>query len=952
VKNKLKGILAVVLTFSLLSTLLFAGAIPASAAPGENEWDDIAMPVLVEDTEVGVMAVAPDGTIFAAMYDWGAQEWDIMRSDDGGFNWTATELTGIADDAVWYQSWSENDATVVDIAVSPNWPDDDTVYVACSNGDVYRLPDGGDGVPVLLFPIVDSMGEVVDGTSGRFLYDMDIWSDGTYNYLAVATDLDVFVMKDALLESWLDMELATESEYGYAVQVDFAPDFGTSNLLWAIASSVVNSHDELMLTSTISPGQWGNSVAEVKFENEDGDYNWWTPFVDIAFASDYTSELPVLYVAIAEDDFEDEGNLYLVQGELNEVTPGDTTADWLLLEDRDVGSVEVSGNVILTMDSFDGTVIVSYDGGNTFSEASRSPQGSFWGHVYMAPGTFEEGDGTAYANVIDYGFAGVSGVYRTTDGGDLWDGISYLDMSIDDIIDIAFSPVTASQPALMLVEYDGDTYIFYTADATAATPQWVMKDGEETFDLWDIDMIEWSLDGSTVMFMAWKAGDYTVWKSTDDANSFSFWRNVPDLVGDPADWVVVDGTTVYVIGSDGFWGTTAFGPATVSDEVDEGVSIDVFEDMIAVGMTGGGIAVTDDGGDTWDIDDVGDGDVFVAFGPDGALYAATSSSQVLEVDPTDTGDFEAVEDSNEDTAEATSFSGIWVSPDNTLYALGGDSATTTPGTLEANGTIDITGDSSAYTQDEVSIDGLPITVVSGTFSNGEDFTIVGDTLEVDAIFDNLISGRVYIQTVAGDNGYFDVSITVTPGNFTAGEECTPVEGAVNNEANIPQVPATGDAGYLFRLLIGEAGNVWETAAIDDAEGLWGTTGSNILWTIVDDAGDFSIWALEDFLSGPVTLLSPDDGSTVPGFYNATLTWEALDGGEAYEIGGTVTDGAVAIDDDDATAAVTGLDDNEEYTWMVRVEAGSPFQSRWSDSWTFTTTDFLDKPENKHHHRLP
>lgn len=761
-KNKLKGILAVVLTLGLMSTLLFS-AVPVTAGIGDddNDWGKIGMPVLDELTEVGVMAVAPDDTIFAAVYYESGYEvlnsiitpigepidetWDIMRSDDGGFTWTATELTGIYDDAVWYQDWSDDDATVVDIVVSPNWPDDDTVYVACSNGDVYRLPDGGDGVPVKLFPMVDSSGLVVDGVDaveGDYcLYDMDIWSDGTYNYLAVATDLDVFVMKDALLESWLDMELATEGERGFAVQVDFAPDFDTSNLIWAIVSSVTDSKDELALVSTISPGQWGNSIASAKFQNEDTDWNWWTPFVDIAFASDYTSTLPVLYVAIAEDDFEDEGNLYLVQGELNAVDPGDTTVDWLLLEDRDVGSVEVSGNVILAMDSFDGTVIVSYDAGNTFVEASRSPQASFWGHVYMAPGAFDEDTGVAYANVLDYGFSGISGVYRTTDGGDLWDGISYLDMTIDDIIDIAFSPVTASQPALMLIEDEsssyGNTYIFYTADATAAAPQWLLKDGEETFDLWDIDMIEWSLDGSTVMFMAWEGGgDYTVWKSTDDGNSFSFWRDVPGIVGIPSDWIVVDGTTIYVVGSAGFWGTTAFGPATVSSAFTNCTSIAMFDDTIAIGLVDGAdgyVAVSTDGGEGWGIaEKIASGDVFVAFGTDGTLFAASSASEVLEVvldgndivlesdTPTPAVFTTALLDEDGDSAEAESFTGLWVAPDNTLYAIGGDVVTVTPATIVCylQGTLDLEEEGGWFTPDvDITLDPAGLLLLLFTIQN-------------------------------------------------------------------------------------------------------------------------------------------------------------------------------------------------------------------------------------------
>ena len=140
---------------------------------------------------------------------------------------------------------------------------------------------------------------------------------------------------------------------------------------------------------------------------------------------------------------------------------------------------------------------------------------------------------------------------------------------------------------------------------------------------------------------------------------------------------------------------------------------------------------------------------------------------------------------------------------------------------------------------------------------------------------------------------------------------------------------------LFRLLIGEVDNVWETAQNDGAMGLWGTQGSNILWTLVDDV----IWALEDTVSGPVMLTSPADGATVAGMTSATLAWEEMADGALYEVGGDFS----VMDVDALELDVSGLTDNTDYDWKVRVEAGEPFQSRWSATWTFTTTDAVAPP---------
>ena len=50
-------------------------------------------------------------------------------------------------------------------------------------------------------------------------------------------------------------------------------------------------------------------------------------------------------------------------------------------------------------------------------------------------------------------------------------------------------------------------------------------------------------------------------------------------------------------------------------------------------------------------------------------------------------------------------------------------------------------------------------------------------------------------------------------------------------------------------------------------------------------------------------------------------------------------------DDETMAVITGLDDNSDYSVMVRVPAGYPFQSRWSTSVDFTTLEAIATPAN-------
>jgi hypothetical protein len=257
--------------------------------------------------------------------------------------------------------------------------------------------------------------------------------------------------------------------------------------------------DDLILTSADSPARWGHVFDEVAFEPYDYDawpeYEKWTPFVDMEFDPAYTSQNPQIYVAIAQPYWNsepygwDDGNLYYVTGEASSTGPGETFSSYIFFEDRALGTVEVSGSTIMVQDSEDGTVYTTNDGGANWVEASRSPAANFWGQLFMSP-NYEE-DQTVFSTVMDGNqFLGRSWwriplhgwrqVLRLVSACLIWKSSSYR---------IGFRPETSSQQVLMLVEYNGDTYIFYTPDATAAAPQWFLKDNETIYDVWDITMI-------------------------------------------------------------------------------------------------------------------------------------------------------------------------------------------------------------------------------------------------------------------------------------------------------------------------------------------------------------------------------------------------------------------------------------------------------------------------------
>jgi hypothetical protein len=197
-------------------------------------------------------------------------------------------------------------------------------------------------------------------------------------------------------------------------------------------------------------------------------------------------------------------------------------------------------------------------------------------------------------------------------------------------------------------------YIFYTADATAATPRWLLKDSELNFipdplGPWfgAIEMVSWDTAGDTVMLLTRQGmpddDAYSIYRSTDDGNSFKYWRSVPTAtIGWPKDWVVVSSTVVNMIGSDGYWGTRTVGtPVTNAVDVDS-AGIDQFvscsiarsaSGLIAVGLESGVVGVSADNGISWETATIKDADeVYVAFGPDNKLYAATNQGgRIVEV---------------------------------------------------------------------------------------------------------------------------------------------------------------------------------------------------------------------------------------------------------------------------------------------------------------------------------
>jgi hypothetical protein len=1056
-KNKVLKVLGVVLSLALLSSLAMI-ATPVSAAPGQNDFAEVLTPGVMPNTGVGIMAIAPDGTIYAAVVEASPYGWTIYKSVDDGYSWTATSLdSGILDSTYWDEP--------TDIVISPNYAEDETFYVSTYGADIYRVTEAGDAYPILLKAAVDSYGD----TANR-IYDMDLWYDGSEIWIMAGTDIDVLVMQDNTFAPWLDQELRPYDASTNAFEVAFAPDFDSSGLIWAIVEDHSGGYndDGFLVTSTYSPGQWGWVYDDCPVIDQDDGYINDSRYVDIAFPSFYSSASPVFYVGASDTTgTSNDGNICLI--EIATVASGlDSECTPLLPDDDDIVSIEVSGEVILagTLNNNSGSGVLyrSVNLGDTFQVADKLPTGEETYNVYMEASVawgeevFDPDEGVAFCTSRGSGYD-ESAVSISEDGGQTWNQISWIDCYWDDIEDMDFSPYTASQPAFIISDDDIMWYdsLWRTDDITAASPRWVrVWNGSIIEDDVHFEKVEYSQDGSNVMLYVenMDEGEYQIWKSTNNGQTFNHWRSLPDNAEIISDWEVYDGSTIFCANwnsgggsSDyGFYGTSRFGPATKAlyEVALESIALqpgfdpeDADNSVIVVGGENGDIYISVDAGANWSAAQpalASTEDVYVAFDADfadnGLIYFATEDGYVGQAAiangafaaapapvPDDKYDVE-IDDGLEE------FSGIWVSPDNTLYVIGGNDDDSTIYAYNTDGTIDIVGQNADAVGDLQMIADTVGSVYNwtvttgdiqgalGTFIDGEVLIVIGDNLTADGV--NVTGDIMLMGATSGATGYITVSIpagalpagetiTVTsssllcdlphtftisftnytlPSGFTDGEALIvtgsmlegdtggdvdgtiAVEGATSGATATLIIsgiaPGTFDDGevvvvtssaldvdettsttpipsdtYCFRLLLHEDDNVWENRDITGAWGIWGTTGSNFVWTILDD---LDIYAMEDTLSGPVTGVAV---SSV-GENTAVVSWNAMTGATEYEIRYDSMDAYSST----TSKALSGLADNTDFAVNVRVFEDEAFQSRWSTVVDFTTLQAIATPENQ------
>jgi hypothetical protein len=459
-----------------------------------------------------------------------------------------------------------------------------------------------------------------------------------------------------------------------------------------------------------------------------------------------------------------------------------------------------------------GEAYITTDAGMNWDDVSKAPTGDYLTNVEMEADVvwggevFDPDEGKAFAST----WGDESAVSRSNDGGERYNQVGYIDSAITWMWDIAIHPDFPDEATYLLLTHNtvNDTdSLWITENGDEDEPDYIRTlcgsdGGPGNFGSDELWWVEYSADLEAI-YLAGIDDDpevSSIWKSTNDGQSFGSERDVKDNAY-INDWVITDDKTIYAAtDEDGFYKTTNSGLSWTGTDVGGSMhDIDMspdFEDgegYILLGGHDGQIMLSDDDGDSFDDaedeeqsgltdGDIGGGDydvwVNVAFDADFAdedadgymyIYAASDVGDEIQkgkIADTDDVDWSDLKDkSGEDTQELYC-TGLEVAADNALYALstGGGAAA---GDIEADGTLDLEGDTSGTTE-IVNIPDTDISVTSGTFEDEESLTIT--LADLTAATATSITGTLYLEgDDSGATGTIAISETVT-GPFTAAED--------------------------------------------------------------------------------------------------------------------------------------------------------------------------------------
>ena len=661
-KTKISRVLGVGLALMLLVSLM---AIASPVAADDMEWSTVGVPgtkgkVLLQDSDVSVLAMAPDGlTMFA--YD--SESNDLYKSTDAGASWTTDGV-----DTDGYFPGSEG--AVIAMAVSPNYADDSTV-LAASTTKVYRSTNGGK-----TWADMNSTSLALGGTEVITSIDASPYYTGGDAFLCGTMD----TVNDA--EG--DVYLFKSSGFTWAA----AGGAALGEDVLAVAFSPQHTLDaEVLALSVVDDGgaDDGKTYLHTYFGSEAWDATVLAGEIEItaatsgviAFPADYewaSNNKTLVGIAGSSDD-----NVYLVTGDMAPATSstvknlkvkGDTL-------DIAIKSVAVKGNfteaeVLAGLKDADEVRRTSDPSASTvsWSGAKKAPVGATDVIVGWA------GD-TAYA-----GTTGYLSAYSTSADGDIWSGNSLI--GVEDLARVRMldSSIVDADTIYLLLHDDIDggadfdtgeyTMVFRTTDGGSG---WDMVWWHKSTAGEGIQFVQASPEYGTDSTVFAVETLKRIWKSTSGGDT---WLGLTSPANITA-FTAVDAGTYYTGHTDKVYKSGRWTSGSVETGVDVVSIVVAPDDNIYAGTADGDVYASTDDAKNFDrlgaADEAGatTNDVYVAldsdYGSNSMLYAASEGGTVKRWTYDDSTEWKAIiaADALDDAGPVnSSYTGV-ASVDGVLY---------------------------------------------------------------------------------------------------------------------------------------------------------------------------------------------------------------------------------------------------------------------------------------------
>jgi hypothetical protein len=917
-------VFGVVMTLLLVFSFAATFSVSSTVSAGTQKWTKLTVPNIDDKnlaplTDIGAIAVSPDGgTIFAAVVNESTLVWQVYKSIDGGYTW---KNTGFAHDGF----------DIVAIKISPDWVNDDRVYVATQD-DVYSSNDRGktftsrnahsdSSTPSVLISSITSMDVGLDADGDAVVV---IGSDNSLH----PSLPDVYILSEG---GWDAQGIyyptnggygaTTPSHYG-VLSVAFSPNYGEDGVVFAVIRAMDPSISPpqgtyLRAESDIKVNNWGSYINDAPFMDQKLGINVLANGACISFPEDYNSA-PSVFVGLIGAYGADYpvavgttgqygGDAFRV--DLTMGVMGTSAVTDLNIRGEDsstsVNSLQVSGSAssafILAglrnlsntgaMTSWQGQVHYSQNGGETWLQAFKPPSGLNMNQicapiVVMAPDFAESGiaycsNGYIMDASMGYLPTAFSGFYVSTTEGTTWNGRGLLDHDIDRIEDISVSP-----------DYDNDSTLFMVTNDNSVNQLggslgflWESKDGGSHWEL---------ILGMTLMIPLPGVDIDTIRIPFGYPTEPSlFVTGVADM-GGTATGVIVRSTD-----EGNLFATTLKAPyiAGVAQVISAWAVVD--EKTLIVASANRIWKTTDMGAHWAETDDTEIGSTegitdLKIYKDTNTVLVGTNQSKVYICTDWDT-DFTFTQVGR--TISQPSASGrVFVAFDNNF---------------EDNSFVYAGVDTATLANDGI----WRIDANSGT--------------DWDNIYDTTAAARI-VDIVCDGNGI--VWAVQTP---TGAPPARNVVRSVNPNEVLPE-------NVLFEVVDYEDGLATATTLTGNME----TAPTNTYVFAVGAAGGIpQLWAYIDTLIKP-TLIVPADGTTAAGTIiqgtstaRVSLMWDDLAKAQCYEYEVAYDDGFGSIATSgnlSGTQVAVNLFLGEKFYWRIRVCNNSPVISQWSETWSFTT----------------